>query len=110
MKAKAQKKPTPRCLMGVEGLDDILGGGLPRNRVYLIQGDPGAGKTTLASQFLLEGANQGESVLYITLSETREELEVVAESHGWSLDKLNLFELSAIEARVNRETEGTFFH
>ena len=110
MKANSKKGRNERCTTGIEGLDDILGGGLPRNRLYLVQGDPGAGKTTLALQFLLEGVKQGETGLYITLSETREELEVVADSHGWSLDKLNLFELSTIEAQVNRETESTFFH
>jgi circadian clock protein KaiC len=95
---------------GVSGLDSILAGGLPRNRIYLIQGDPGAGKTTLALQFLLEGARRGESGLYITLSETKKELEAVAESHGWSLDQLNLFELSTIEQLLRSEAENTFFH
>jgi circadian clock protein KaiC len=96
--------------MGVEGLDDILCGGLPRNRIYLVQGDPGVGKTTLAMQFLLEGVKQGETSLYITLSETKEELEMVAESHGWKLDQIHLFELSAIEDHLKGETESTFFH
>jgi len=99
-----------RCVTGIEGLDDILGGGLPRNRLYLVQGDPGVGKTTLALQFLLEGVRAGETSLYITLSETKQELEVVAASHGWKLDQINLFELSAIEARLKGETENTFFH
>src|ERR1700761_3079059 len=110
MKENSKNARNGRCTTGIEGLDDILGGGLPRNRVYLIQGDPGAGKTTLALQFLLEGVKQGETGLYITLSETREELEVVADSHGLSLDKISLFELSAIEEQLNRETESTFFH
>jgi len=70
---------------GIEGLDDILGGGFPASRFYLVQGDPGAGKTTLGLQFLLEGARMGERVLYVSLSESREELAAVAESHGWSL-------------------------
>ena len=60
-----------RCSSGVEGLDDILAGGLPRAGFYLVQGDPGSGKTTLALQFLLEGLRRGEKVLYITLSETK---------------------------------------
>ena len=65
---------------GIEALDDILGGGLTPNRVYLIEGDPGSGKTTLALQFLMEGARRGEKVLYVTLSETKVELAGVAES------------------------------
>ncbi|MDB6152682.1 MAG: kaiC [Chthoniobacteraceae bacterium] len=96
--------------MGVEGLDEILEGGVPRDRLYLIQGEPGVGKTTLALQFLLEGIRQGESVLYITLSETKEELEIVASSHGWDLGNITLFELSAIEEKLRGETESTFFH
>jgi len=99
-----------RCTTGVLGLDDILGGGFPRNRIYLIQGDPGVGKTTLALQFLLEGARRGEKGLYITLSETREELTAVAESHGWDIESINLFELSSMQAAVEGETENTFFH
>jgi circadian clock protein KaiC len=95
---------------GIKGLDDILCGGLPRNRVYLISGDPGVGKTTLAIQFLMEGVRSGESCLYITLSETKDELAAVSESHGWSLDQLNVFELSAIEQQLRAETESTFFH
>jgi circadian clock protein KaiC len=96
--------------MGPSGLDEILGGGLPRYRIYLIQGDPGVGKTTLALQFLLEGTRLGEIGLYITLSETKEELEIVAESHGWDLDKIRLFELSTIEESLKGETNTTFFH
>jgi circadian clock protein KaiC len=96
--------------MGAKGLDEILIGGLPRDRVYLVKGDPGVGKTTLALQFLLEGVRLGESGLYITLSETKEELGMVAESHGWDLEKFNLFELSAVEEKLKGETENTFFH
>jgi circadian clock protein KaiC len=83
----------PRASTGIAGLNDILGGGLTPNRVYLVEGTPGAGKTTLALQFLLEGARQGEKGLYITLSETAEELHAVAQSHGWSLDSITVFEL-----------------
>lgn len=96
--------------MGVEGLDEILNGGLPRNRLYLIQGDPGVGKTTMAMQFLLEGARSGEIGLYVTLSETKEELDAVAQSHGWDLSKIHIFELSAIEEKVRSHSESTFFH
>lgn len=79
---------------GVPGLDEILCGGLTAHRVYLVEGQPGTGKTTLALQFLLEGVRSSESGLYITLSETAEELSGVAQSHGWQLDGVNLFELS----------------
>ena len=99
-----------RCTTGVEGLDDILGGGLPRHRLYLVQGDPGVGKTTLAMQFLLEGARKGEAGLYITLSETKDEILSVATSHGWDLSGITLFELSTIEEQIRGQTESTFFH
>lgn len=99
-----------RSSTGVDGLDEILEGGLPSNRLYLIQGDPGVGKTTLALQFLLEGVRLGEPCLYIALSETRQELESVASSHGWTLEGIYIFELSAIEAALQGEAESTFFH
>ena len=98
-----------RCSSGVEGLDDILSGGLPRDCFYLIQGDPGSGKTTLALQFLLEGVRCGESVFYVTLSETREELLKVTRSHGWSLESLPLLELSSIEQLLRPEAQTTVF-
>ncbi len=110
MTAKSKTKPGSLCTMGTEGLDDVLGGGLPRNRLYLIQGDPGVGKTTLALQFLLEGARRGESGLYITLSETEEELQAVAASHGWNLAGVHLFELSSMADKVQDAAENTFFH
>jgi circadian clock protein KaiC len=99
-----------RCVSGVEGLDEILDGGLPRDCFYLLQGDPGSGKTTLALQFLLEGLRRGEKVFYITLSETRAELLKVARSHGWSLEGIPLLELSAIESLLRPETQTTVFH
>jgi len=99
-----------RCSTGIEGLDDILGGGLPRDCFYLIQGDPGSGKTTLALQFLLEGLRHGESVFYVTLSETRNELLKVTRSHGWSLESIPLLELSAIEQLLRPEAQTTVFH
>ncbi len=99
-----------RCPSGVEGLDDILAGGLPRGCFCLIQGDPGSGKTTLALQFLLEGLRRGEKVFYITLSETKQELLQVARSHGWSIDKIPVFDLSAIENLLRPEAQTTVFH
>lgn len=99
-----------RCRSGIEGFDDIVAGGLPRDCFYLIQGDPGSGKTTMALQFLLEGLRRGEKVLYITLSESRNELLKVARSHGWSLDNIPLIELSAIESLLRPEAQTTIFH
>jgi circadian clock protein KaiC len=78
---------------GVPGLDDILAGGYASNRVHLVEGRPGSGKTTLGLQFLLDGLRQGERCLYITLSESKRELLSVAERHGWSLDGLEIYEL-----------------
>jgi circadian clock protein KaiC len=94
-----------RIKTGIEGLDEILGGGLPSQRVHLVQGTPGAGKTTLALQFLLEGAQHGEKCLYISMSETREEVHSVATSHEWDLRGVEIFEASHFGA----EDENTFF-
>ena len=98
------------CGSGVAGLDEVLRGGFPRGHVYLIQGEPGAGKTTLGMQFLLEGARQHERVLYITFSETRQELSTIAESHGWDIGGVHLLELSAIEPQIRPESLNTLFH
>jgi len=86
-----------RVITGVRGLDTVLSGGLPQGRLYLLEGPPGSGKTTLSLQFLLQGVQQNERCLYITLSETAEELREVATAHGWSLDGLHLFELGSAE-------------
>jgi circadian clock protein KaiC len=95
---------------GIEGLDTILGGGLPRNRLYLIEGSPGAGKTTLALQFLLEGARQGETSLYITLSETRDELLAVGRSHGWSLEGVQIYDLAIPEEGMLPDSQYSLYH
>src|ERR1700746_2705412 len=99
-----------RLTTGVDGLDDILQDGLPSGHLYLIEGDPGTGKTTLALQFLLSGADQGEPVLYVTLSESAKELAAVAASHGWSLDKVTIFELLPDEETLRPERQYTVFH
>ncbi|HYI07570.1 MAG TPA: ATPase domain-containing protein [Thermoanaerobaculia bacterium] len=100
----------PTAATGIAGLDIVLGGGFPRDHVYLIQGDPGAGKTTLSLQFLLEGVKLGEKGLYITLSETKRELEVVARSHGWSLDGIEIHEQLVTEDVLSQEEDTTMFH
>ena len=102
--------PDAICPTGLQGLDAIINGGLPSNCFYLVQGDPGSGKTTLALQFLFEGLAQGEAVLYITLSETKEELQKVATSHGWSLEQVPLLEFSAVEPLFQLESQTTVFH
>ena len=99
-----------RLETGSAGLDAVLNGGFPANRLYLVEGDPGTGKTTMALQFLLEGARRGEPVLYVTLSETKEELTAVARSHGWSLEGINLHELVPPEETLKTESQYTIFH
>ncbi len=99
-----------RASTGIDGLDYILGGGFPRNRIYLIEGHPGSGKTTLGLQFLLEGRERGEVGLCISLSENREELHLVADSHGWSIEGIELYELEKLEDQFKPETQYTVFH
>jgi circadian clock protein KaiC len=98
-----------RASTGVSGLDEILNGGLPCNHLYLIDGSPGTGKTTVALQFLIEGVKRGEQGLYVTLSESRHELEGVAKSHGWSLDGIEIYELATLTPG-DREADYTIFH
>ena len=95
---------------GIAELDDVLGGGLRSNRVYLLHGNPGSGKTTLALQFLLEGVRNGEKVLYVTLSETKRELVSVAESHGFSVEGIDIFELIAQERDLDPDSQYTMYH
>ena len=102
--------PVSLARTGIEGLDSILRGGLPANRLYLLRGSPGTGKTTIAMQFLLEGIAEGERVLYIALSETRDEINQVAESHGWDLSDIAVFELSTLESQIAEESQNTIFH
>ncbi len=94
---------------GIAGLDNILGGGFTPNRVYLVEGNPGSGKTTLALHYLFEGRRLGEPGLYVTLSETKAELHHVARSHGWSLDGLALLELVAPEAELEPDNQYSMF-
>jgi circadian clock protein KaiC len=98
-----------RAATGIPGLDDILNGGLIEHRLYLIEGMPGSGKTTLAFQFLLEGARRGERVLYVTLSETEEEIRAVADSHNWNLEGIGIRELVPADAMEAAE-QYTVFH
>lgn len=90
---------------GIAGLDEIIGGGLPRHQMYFIQGDPGAGKTTLSFQFLLEGVRLGEKVLYVTLSSSKEDLNRVARSHGWDLSGVDIYE----KFQTGNEADTTLF-
>jgi circadian clock protein KaiC len=98
-----------RASTGIAGLDDVLGGGLPTKHVYLIEGDPGSGKTTLGLHFLREGVRKEERGLYVTLSETSTELRTVAASHGWTLDGIELFELVSSEG-LSPELEQSILH
>lgn len=99
----------PRVATGVPGLDDVLGGGLTPNRLYLVEGNPGSGKTTLALRCLLEGTRRGEKGLYVTLSETKAELADVARSHGWSLDDIAVLELVAPESELEPDNQHAMF-
>jgi circadian clock protein KaiC len=94
---------------GIDGLDHILLGGFPRNHVYLLQGDPGVGKTTLGLQFLLEGVKNGETSLYVTLSETKSELEAVADSHHWDISGVHIFEQLIGEESLEEEETTVFY-
>jgi circadian clock protein KaiC len=107
----AEPEPSDELLQsGIAGIDDILRGGFPAGCVYMVTGTPGSGKTTLAIQFLLEGVRKGESSLYVTLSETRAEVEKVARSHGWDLTGLKIRELIPSEDNLSNESQLTVFN
>ncbi len=109
---QSDARAAPDVSTGIAGLDEILGGGLAPDRLYLVEGAPGAGKTTLALGFLLAGAQRGESGLYVTLSETAAELTGVAASHGWTPlpDEVSVFDLGAAEAAANMARDQTVLH
>jgi len=105
-----QAPALPRISTGSDGLDDVLNGGLIANCLYLVDGDPGSGKTTLGLQFLLDGKKHGETGLYVTLSETREELIRVAQSHGWDLSGIAIHELLPSEESLSSDSQYKMFH
>ena len=110
MKSTTAAQPIQRVSTGVKGLDDILQGGLPVGEMYLLEGDPGTGKTTVSMQFLFDGAAKGEKVLYVTLSEPRSELASSAASHGWDFDIIPVVEFVPDEASLSAESQYTVFH
>jgi circadian clock protein KaiC len=104
-------KARPRdAEIGIVGLDDVLGGGLERSRTYLLEGSPGTGKTTIALQFLIAGAAAGERCLYITLSETEDELRGTSTAHGWALDGIDLYELVPPESLLDDEQQQSLLY
>ena len=101
----------PRAGTGVAGLDYVLGGGFARNRLHLLEGNPGSGKTTIALQFLMAGAAEGEVGIYVSLAETEEELRAGARSHGWTLDdKVEIFELVPPESVLDAEQQQSLLY
>lgn len=112
-KAARQQHSEPsqvKSSTGVPGLDSVMAGGYPARHMFLVEGDPGTGKTTLGLQFLLEGVRMGEPGLYVTLSETADELAMVAASHGWSLEGIEIFELMPDEEALRPDAQYTVFH
>lgn len=100
----------PVASTGIEGLDAILRGGLVQNRMYLVEGHPGGGKTTLGLQYLLAGVQRGEKCMLVALSETAEELSAIATEHGWSLDGIEIFDLRPSEESLSVDARYTMFH
>ena len=104
-------KRNDKAKLGIVGFDDVLGGGLARERLYLLEGTPGTGKTTIAMQFLLEGARRGERGLYISLSETEAELRGSAASHGWTIGpEIDVFELIPPESLLDAEQQQSLLY
>jgi circadian clock protein KaiC len=101
---------TSDAATGISGLDDVLAGGFERGRVFLLEGNPGAGKTTVALQFLIEGVAHGERCLYITLSETEDEIRASSRSHGWSLEGIDLYELVPPESLLDEEQQQSLLY
>jgi circadian clock protein KaiC len=110
MGERVSKSETEEAATGIPGLDDILAGGFARGRVFLIEGSPGTGKTTIATQFLMEGAARGEKCLYVTLSETEDELRESAQSHGWNLEGIDVFELVPPESLLDEEQQQSLLY
>jgi len=107
----AKREELPKASTGILGLDDILCGGLARSRLHLLEGTPGTGKTTVALQYLMEGAKAGERGMYVTLAETEEELRAGAASHGWSLDDtVKIFELAPPESLLDPQQQQTLLY
>lgn len=104
-------KSSPNTISsGIPGLDDVLRGGFVSKQLYLVEGEPGSGKTTLALQFLLEGARRGEPVLYVTLSETAAEMRAVATAHGWNIEGVHIHEVLSTEKVLDPQQDYTIFH
>lgn len=103
-------KKNDKAALGVDGLDDITVGGLSRGRLFLLEGSPGTGKTTIATQFLMAGAAEGERALYITLSETEDELRAGAASHGWPLEGIDIFELVPPESLLDEQQQQSLLY
>ena len=100
----------PLVPSGTAGLDDVMRGGFTPDGLYLVEGDPGSGKTTLALQFMLDGVKRGERCLYVTLSEDEKELRAGAASHGWSLDGMDIFEIRPSEDSLRQDARYTMYH